>query len=123
MRISPDGERLAFAGDGPVFGTADLYVVDRAGRLTRLTRDEHRNVFPVWTADGQAIVYASDRDGPFKVFVRPADGSGQPHLLIESAHSRIPISFSADGRLLAFYEVHPESLRDVWRWRRSAMGP
>jgi len=114
VRISPDGERLAFVRDGDLPGAPDLYVVDRAGRLTRLTRDEYRNLYPVWTADGQAIVYASDRDGPFKLFVRPADGSGQPHLLLESDHSRIPISFSADGRLLAFYEIHPESLRDVW---------
>lgn len=90
-------------------------MLDSAGRETRLTRDQNRNVYPVWTPDGADIVYASDRQGGlFKVFIQRADGGGQPVLLRESEHSLIPMSFSADGRLLALYEIHPETQRDVW---------
>src|ERR1019366_8802970 len=53
-RFSPDGKRLAFASGG------DISVYDLArGSTTRLTVSQNAsNAFPVWTPDGNHIVYS-----------------------------------------------------------------
>ena len=54
-RFSPDGKRLALEVAG------DLFVHDlQRGTATRLTFDAALNRHPVWTPDGQHIVYSSD---------------------------------------------------------------
>ena len=73
-RLSPDGNRLALAAAG------DL----QRGTATRLTFDAALNRHPVWTADGQHIVYNSDvlaSDGEFGIWWIRSDGSSQPEKL------------------------------------------
>lgn len=71
-RWSPDGTRLVFAsnrahyeGASPEGGTADLdlWIVnaDGSGRR-RLTTDAATETDPTWDADGQSIVFSSDKD-------------------------------------------------------------
>jgi Tol biopolymer transport system component len=71
-RWSPDGTRVVFAsnrahyeGTSPEGGTADLdlWIVnaDGSGRR-RLTTDAATDTDPTWDADGQSIVFSSDKD-------------------------------------------------------------
>lgn len=43
-----------------------------------------------------------------------ADGSGGLERLATSEQTQVPKSWSGDGRLLAFHEVSPGTLRDIW---------
>jgi serine/threonine-protein kinase len=60
-RLSPDGGRLAtWANDQD----SDIWIWSLMRRtLTRLTFTVNIDNFPVWTADGQRLVFASERDG------------------------------------------------------------
>jgi len=60
--FSPDGQEIVFAGAGKD-GQHDLYILDRYSQdpPLRLTRDIYRDGEPVFTPDGRAVVFASDR--------------------------------------------------------------
>jgi Tol biopolymer transport system component len=72
---SPDGTRIAFASTRDENGTecdsdfcsyrTELYVMDADGTSrTRLTRNKGYDYSPDWSADGQHLVFASDRNFP-----------------------------------------------------------
>jgi len=97
-RFSPDGKRLAFA---TVSGQAsDIWVKDlERDTASRLTFLPGNNNWPVWTPDGQNIVFLSfNPNGQGGLYWIPADGSGQAQRLTDGA----PYSFSPDGKRLAF---------------------
>ena len=61
-RLSPDGSRIAVAiadQDNDIW----LWDLTRGGPLTRLTIDPSLDQHPIWTVDGQRIVFASLRAG------------------------------------------------------------
>ena len=43
--------------------------------MRQLTNNSHRDLTPGWSPDGTQIIYASDQDGDFEVFVMNSDGS------------------------------------------------
>ena len=105
VRVSPDGGRLAVATSTDVW----TYDAVRATR-SRLTNNPAQNRSPLWTPDGQRIIFTSTRAGHPELFWRPADGTGRDERLF--ARSRefndvLASGWSADGRQLLFSEVSP----------------
>jgi len=100
-RISPDGSRLAITVSES--GVADIWIYDlERETLTRLTFDPAADSFPVWTPDGQRIVFNSGRFGPLNLFWKAADGTGQVERLTTSPSGQRAHSFSPDGKRLVF---------------------
>jgi serine/threonine-protein kinase len=110
-RLSRDGQRLAVSIEGPLWD-AWSYEIGR-DTLTRLTFEGDSIAF-VWTPDGTRLSFSSTRAGPYNMFWMPADGSGPAERLHVSENEQFPTSWSPDGRLLAFVEVHPETGADIW---------
>jgi len=107
-RFSPDGKRIAF--DSVESGKRDIWVYDRAREIkTRLTvaPGEHANA--VWTADGERIAF--HRAGGI-YWVR-SGGGGEPEKLFDSKYPVAPVSFSPDGKVLAYIEERPGAARDI----------
>ena len=62
-------------------GAYDVYVMNADGSdQTRLTDNFGNDFWPIWSTDGTAIAFTSDRDGTAQVYVMNADGSGQTRL-------------------------------------------
>jgi len=92
--------RIAFVSDRE--GNKEIYVVKTKGTgLVRLTHHPADDFDPVWSADGNSIVFRSDRDddnGMGDVYRVNADGSGAPVLLTDLGGSSP--SWSADGKVM-----------------------
>jgi serine/threonine protein kinase/Tol biopolymer transport system component len=111
--FSPDGKRLAMdIGDSK---RRDIWVYEW-GRdtLTRLTFAGEYNAFPVWTPDGERIVYSSqEKGGAYNLWWIRADGAGAPQRLTEAKDAQYAPSWRPDGKFLAFYELNPSTNFDV----------
>jgi serine/threonine-protein kinase len=102
--LSPDGKRIALT----IFDRAnqDIWVYDpQRNTITRLTFGEF-NSSPVWSPDGQYVVFAKLAGG---IFQARADGASPPQALIESktpsaSLGQVPSSFTPDGKRLAYFE-------------------
>ena len=93
-RVSPDGTRLAIAVRTEREGIVehDLWVYDlRTGAGIRLTH-QGDNRLPLWTADGQRIVFSSTDDAP-STSRRPGNVVGQ---LVSSASGWQPRARTVD---------------------------
>ena len=110
-RISPDGSRLAITVNEP--GGSDVWIYDLEREiLTRLTFDPATDSFPVWTPDGQRIVFSSGRAGAGNnLFWKAADGTGQVERLTTNPNNQGAFSFSPDGKRLVFSEATTTDLQ------------
>jgi hypothetical protein len=101
-RYSPDRTRLAFSSDRGAQGNYDIYVADADGRNpARLTTEAAVDVNPVWTPDGQHLVFVSARGGARQLYVMRPDGSDVRQLTNLSGGAEEP-AISPDGRAVAF---------------------
>ncbi len=110
-RISPDGSRLAVSVSES--GAEDVWIYDlERETLTRLTFDPATDHNPVWTPDGQRIVFNSGRVGPGRnLFWKAADGTGQVERLTTSPNNQTAHSFSPDGKRLVFRDLATRDLQ------------
>ena len=114
MALSPDDKRVAFARPGES-GT-DVWLTDLDRRITsRFTFRPFNNV-PIWSPDGQQIVFASARDGLLDLYRRASDASSPDELLLKLNAQPIlfPSDWSADGRFLTYYRTDPKTQLDIW---------
>jgi serine/threonine-protein kinase len=100
-RISPDGSKLiSIVNQGP---NADLWIYDwQRGSKSRVTDGKAVYGSPVWSPDGQYIVFSSSGG---MLWTR-TDGAGKPQALTKSDPQQLPSSFTPDGRRLVFSEVN-----------------
>ncbi|MGH9255186.1 MAG: protein kinase domain-containing protein [Vicinamibacterales bacterium] len=97
-RLSPDGRRIAVAIDEQEM---QVWVYDLArDTLSRLTFEGTLNYNPLWTPDGQRVVFQSlGRAGG--LFSQPADGGSGLERLCCDTGGFGPSSWSPDGQLMA----------------------
>jgi Tol biopolymer transport system component len=113
LAFSPDGKRLAMdISDGK---RTDIWVDDwERDSLTRLTFDGLSNRVPIWTPDGQRITYSSEqKGGTYNLWWIRADGAGNAQRLTQSKDIQSPTSWRPDGKVLAFWEINPDTAYDV----------
>lgn len=110
LTLSPDGQSLAVT----IFNgrRSDVWIAEiSSGSLRQLTFEGY-NIEPVWSPDGKAVFFSSDRDGVFRTYRQSLDGAiAQP--LTASAASRFPSGMTPDGKRLLFWAQRPETGRDI----------
>jgi Tol biopolymer transport system component len=93
----------------------DVYITEPSGTESRLTFEPAReNSSPIWSPDGQYVVYGARKDAKFGLFRRLADSRGTEELLYESDRLVTPMSWSRDGKRLVFTVRVSESNSDLW---------
>jgi serine/threonine-protein kinase len=109
--LSPRGDRVALQIIEPT--RRDIFVYDLvSGAMTRVTFDG-TSAGPIWTPDGERLVFSSTKDGPRQLYWQPANGIGPPELLVADDHSLWAGSWSPDGRTLAYVRSSPTGQTDL----------
>jgi hypothetical protein len=84
-RISPDGSRIAMTKTDPISGDYDIWTYDWKRKLfSRFSFDRGLNYYPIWTPDGQSIIYTSDSAGRPSLFRKAVAGSGRTEPLLRT---------------------------------------
>ena len=110
LRVSPDGNRLAFvAGPGPG-QRQGIYVHDLTRGVSQGLNTGGFSNWPMeWSPDGDSIAFASDRDQATKnIYPMAVDGSGEPERLAPSDRLQEIASWSSEG-VIAWLEAG-----DIW---------
>jgi eukaryotic-like serine/threonine-protein kinase len=118
-RLSPDGTRVAIEVANPRAGGRDIWIEDLSrGVRSRATLDPLDATAPVWSPDGERVLYgsASQQDGPLQLRVKRADGSGPDVGLVRTNGVQIPQDWSSDGRTILFGDRSPARRppRELW---------
>jgi serine/threonine-protein kinase len=113
-RISPNGKQLAFGSEeteGAVVWVYDLFGNTAPRQLTF----EGKNLFPIWSADGQRVAFQSDRDGDGAIFWQRSDGTTKAERLTkpDAGTSHVPEMWSPDGQHL-LYTVEKGGTNFLW---------
>jgi len=109
-RISPDGKRIALAlRDG---ANQDIWVYEpQRDSMTRLTFGGRMFALPVWSQDGQHVLFSALGSG---LYSSRADGAGQPQALEQDliGSIRLPTSVTRDGTRLVYFQ--PDGNPQLW---------
>ena len=116
-RLSPDGQRVvAAAGAAP----SEIWVIDLE-RGTRLLVTSNGGTSPIWSHDGQRIIYLAATG---ELMMVGADGSGTPEVLLprQESVSMSATSAAADGTFVVATAENRSAAavsrnRDIWMVR------
>jgi serine/threonine-protein kinase len=119
-RISPDGQTLAVEIEGP---NHDFYFYDfERTVLSKITTDglSHN---PVWSPDGLRLAFRSWQAGGMTMWWMGSDRSGSPERLDPAGTRQSPVSFSPNGKFLAFDQKDPDTRDDALVLALDGSGP
>ena len=102
---SPDGTQVAFASDAA--GNEDIYLLEVAtGSITQFTDHPADDIYPMWSQDGQQILFLSERETPLvsgtiDLYIQSVDGGAVRPLSDDDMFTGGEV-WSADGRYVAY---------------------
>jgi Tol biopolymer transport system component len=111
VRLSPSGDRVAYTRPDARNGNRDIWFTDIARGITApVTVNGANDWYPVWSPNGDELLFVSDRDGTTggRPFVkRSVDIGGVEEAIPEGVG--FPIDWMRDGRWFALSDD-----RDIW---------
>lgn len=114
LEVSPDGTRVAVHRHDGTGG--NIWVMERPplapAQITYEAKND--NSSPIWSPNGDRIVFASQRNGKWGLYQTRSDGSGAEELLVESELRKAPMSWSTDGKHLVYWVQDPKTAGDLW---------
>jgi dipeptidyl aminopeptidase/acylaminoacyl peptidase len=113
-QLSPDGSRLVFERRSGQ-GDRDVWLMDLSRETTtRFTFNPSDDQQPVWSPDGNHIVFGSNRNKAYGLYWKSSNGSGNEELLFQAEGDIAPMSWSPDGRVLLFRRINKNGFNEVW---------
>ncbi|MEO8435460.1 MAG: protein kinase, partial [Pyrinomonadaceae bacterium] len=115
LQLSPDGTRLAFRQVEFRTGAINIWLMDLArGTPSRFTFEQTIDFAPIWSPDGNRIVFASLRDGPPNLLQKVSNSAGNEEILLKSFIPKLPFDWSHDGRFIIYGVIDPRTSWDLW---------
>jgi Tol biopolymer transport system component len=115
LELSPNGRHLAVHRTDNDNQDIWLFEVAR-GVSMRFTTHPAHDFSPHWSPDGQTIVFDSNREDVFDLYVKSVREKASEERLLRAArwHGASVSDWSSDGRFLLFRTTDPETSHDLW---------
>jgi Tol biopolymer transport system component len=114
LELSPRQDQVAYEQLDADGRNADLWLLDLARRITsRFTFDPASDFTPVWSPDGNRIVFGATRKEFSDIYVKSAAAGATEELLLSSGDDKSPTSWSPDGRYVLFENYTSQGI-DLW---------
>ena len=104
-RLSSNGNDVAY------YNGRDLWIYDigqgSQGESRQFTLDPGDDRNPVWSPNGERLVFSSERDGAEinrNIYSKIVDSTEEPTILLDREGTQVPTSWSTDG-IIAFYDT------------------
>jgi serine/threonine protein kinase len=111
--LSPDQRRVALYRT--VKGNSDVWLLEtERGVISRFTFDAANDNNPLWSPDGNYIVFGSNRNGVYDLYRKPAAASGSEIALLVTAQNKSATDWSPDGRFILYRSQDPKMSYDIW---------
>jgi serine/threonine protein kinase len=114
--LSPDGKRAIIERMANAQGSSsDLWITDlEHGTESRLTFDASVNENPVWSPNGDRVLFTSYRRGIYNLYEKPSNGRGQDEIVLSSQENNFAVDWSRDGKFVIFQASNPNAKIGLW---------
>jgi Tol biopolymer transport system component len=110
VALARDGRSVAVDKTDTRNQNDDVWTFDlQAQRAKRLTFDPGNDAMPVWSPDGARLVFSSNRQHLFNLYVKNADGAQEEKLIEHGDSDSDPNDWSRDGKYILYTYG-----RDLW---------
>ena len=100
-RFSPDGKRLVVSANG-------IWIVDVENGIPTLVSED--GFYPVWSPDGESLVFGVTQSQSFDLYRRPTDLSEPQTLLLDWDHNLRSAAWAPDGTLIFREEIQGKGM-------------
>jgi Tol biopolymer transport system component len=117
----PNGGRIAFTCTRGNYN--QLCMINRDGSgLTQLSDMEASNYYPVFTPDGSDLLFASNRNGPFDLYLL-LFGEKQLFQITENVGNVVSPDYSPDGNRIVFANQAGDGPASIWMVNADGLNP
>jgi Tol biopolymer transport system component len=103
VMLSPNGKALASDTTDPASQNTDIWTYDLENRSARrLTFDPSLDSLAIWSPDGNRIVFASNRDLKFDLYLKDTNGAQDEKVIPQDGPDRFPTDWSRDGKYVLY---------------------
>jgi Tol biopolymer transport system component len=106
-------------------GSADLFVADPATPAQeprQITTTASQEGMAAWSPDGSRIVFVSDRDGNYDLYLSDADGADARRLTATPDVDELTPDWAPDGTEIVYAAHGPGGLTQVWAVKSDGSG-
>jgi Tol biopolymer transport system component len=108
--VSPDGKNAVASRRNAQTGKYAIWLYDFArGTSSRFTFGYASAGSPLWSSDGNRIFFASNANGQYDLYQKPANGTEDNELLFKSSDAKFSTSVSRDGHFLMYLSTDPKA--------------
>ncbi len=102
LAISPDGGRALISSSGGMTDPPDIWTFDiKRGLRTKFTLHPALDFQPIWSPDGERVVFSSVRGGSgYDLYVKRSSGTEPEEILFDDDQSKYAFSWSPDGQFI-----------------------
>jgi len=105
VRLAPSGTSAAAMIPGES-GDGQIWMMDlERGVRTRIDNTAWSRDNPIWSGDGDRLLYNSQQNGIMDLEATRADGSGGRESIFEDDRDKVPYDWSRDGKHVAYWTL------------------
>jgi Tol biopolymer transport system component len=112
-RLAPQDKQLVVTVGSEV-GIRRIWIYDLQRGSRAVLSMEGNAASSTLTPDGERMYFSSNVTGRWNLYSAPLDASSPPQIVLDRDNEQWSGSSSPDGQAFAFYDVRPESGRDIY---------